>query len=202
LSQGRLKLVTKPEEYFETQVSQAVVSQKLEASPEVSVYLVNLLSQFTLSNNLFTQDENGNLKEEVLTLLLAKAVEAVDIGERLNSLKRLGDISLYTAGFFPDRLSKKVVDVDYYIQMGRNAYSGIAQLKQDSMQTLYEELSKKFHKLVDVLAEVSAQAKSGNSSENILRTYEIWLKTRSKKAEKDLKKAGIIPNKSIKKDWQ
>jgi hypothetical protein len=54
---------------------------------------------------------------------------------------------------------------------------------------------------VDVLAEIGSR--SGNQDpKNILRQYELWLKTRSERAEKNLKDAGIIPNKGVKGDWQ
>ncbi len=113
---------------------------------------------------------------------------------KLEKLKRLGDVSLYTAGFFSESLSRKIVDVDYYIEMGKTAYGNL-------LGKPFNELTRHFNRFVDVLAEISEETGTANKA-NILRLYEIWLKTRSEKAEKGLKEAGVIPNFLLKPDWQ
>ena len=45
---------------------------------------------------------------------------------RFELLKKLGDRSLYISGFFADSLQRKVVDVDYYAEMGGVAYGALA----------------------------------------------------------------------------
>jgi hypothetical protein len=56
---------------------------------------------------------------------------------------------------------------------------------------VYCELAGKFQKLVDVLHEVRDGA--GQSSDvNVLRTYEIWRKTGSKRAAAMLKQNGVV----------
>jgi hypothetical protein len=53
-------------------------------------------------------------------------------------------------------------------------------------------LSDKFARFVDVLAEVGEQ--SGLSSQtDIMRLYEIWLRTGSRRAAERLRKLGIEP---------
>jgi hypothetical protein len=54
---------------------------------------------------------------------------------------------------------------------------------------------------VDVLAEISDKT-SPKAEKDILRLYELWIKTRSGRAAKALQEAGIVPNKTLKKDWQ
>ncbi len=66
---------------------------------------------------------------------------------------------------------------------------------------MYEELSAKFATFVDVLAEISDKT-TQKSEKDILRFYELWVRTRSERAAKALQEAGIIPNETIGKDWQ
>ena len=54
-----------------------------------------------------------------------------------------------------------------------------------------DSLARKFQVLVDVLNEVRAGGRE--SPIDILRTYEVWLKTGSRRAEAQLRDNGIVP---------
>lgn len=197
-----LSLVTQPTDFFKQQVTKALEHQKVTVDPNTEFYLVDLLTRFMLSDNLFAQDENGGKRQEVLALLMGEALSSPDASKKQQGLRRLGDVSLYTAGFFSDSLNRKVVDVDYYIGMGRSAYGSLAEMGLDLLLVrTFQELSQHFHRFVDVLSEVSIAAGT-QDSKNILRTYETWLRTGSERAEKSLKEVGILPNKVIKPSWQ
>jgi len=197
-----LNIVTQPSEFFRQEVSEALQSQKVKVGPATEFYIVNLLNQFMHAENFFAVRENGEKEAEVLALLLAEAMAEVDKERRVHGLRRLGDVSLYTAGFFGDSLSRKVVDIDYYIGMGRNAYGSIAHSGADARsQKIFVELAESFHRLVDVLAEISETAMNF-TAKDVLRLYEVWLKTKSERAEKRLKDAGIIPNNLLKRNSQ
>jgi len=104
--------------------------------------------------------------------------------------------------FFQDSLNRKIVDVDYYIGMGEAAYRAVAS-REDSqqMQRTYEELSEKFHKFVDVLAEISDKT-SPKTETDLLRMYDVWLRTKSERAARALQQAGVIPSPSVRKTIQ
>lgn len=197
-----MSVVKEATDFFKARITEALDNQKVAIHPNTEFYLVDLLTRFISSDNLFTVDENGARRQEVLALLFGAAMSSPSAGEKQRGLRRLGDVSLYTAGFFQDSLARKIVDVDYYIGMGRNAYGSLAADGRDALfQTVFSELARQFHRFVDVLGEVSA-ADGAKDSKDILRQYDLWLKTRSERAEKKLKQAGIIPNKLVKPDWQ
>lgn len=108
--------------------------------------------------------------------------------------RQVGDVSLYTAGFFQESLHRKLVDLDYYIDLGGTAYEQVAALAEEAvLKELYLELAKKFGDFVEVLAEVSAATGSAHKSEtDIIRLYELWQRTKSERAAKVLQEAGII----------
>jgi len=73
--------------------------------------------------------------------------------------------------------------------------------EEDALKALYLELADKFGSLVEVLAEVSDKT-SQRTEKDLLRIYELWIRTKSERAAKALQEAGILPNETIKKDWQ
>ena len=191
----KISLVYEPAEYFREEIQKAIHKQKLDVEKETEFYLVDLLKRFMISKNFFKVDEQGALEEPTLALMLAEALSAVDKGRKCEDLRKLGDTALYTAGFFSDRLNTKLVDSDYYISMGANAYSTLTQLMIDAhFQKVFSDLSKRFVKFVDVLSELSA-ASFMQDTKNVLRIYDQWLKTGSEKMESQLKDAGILPMK-------
>jgi hypothetical protein len=100
--------------------------------------------------------------------------------------------------------------VDYYIDMGGTAYQQVVtRTSEDTLRALYGELSEKFGRFVDVLAEISDKT-SVRTEKDLLRLYELWVRTGSERAAKALQDAGINPSETVKpvlkagnkKDWQ
>ncbi len=136
-----------------------------------------------------------------LALLLKEALEQTEPMQQKQQFKHLGDVSLYVAGYFQDSLNLKAVDVDYYIQVGGAAYQSVAaRAEEDPKQSTYLELAEKFAGCVEVLAEISEKTLP-RSEKDLLRLYEVWVKTRSDRAAKALQEAGILPNSTLKKNW-
>ncbi len=184
------------QEYFHDAVTRALEHQNIEAAEETVFYVVNLLAHFSRSERLFTETEDGTFVQP-LTELYAEALEAPSLEIQTRSLKRLGDVALLISGIFSDSLNRKLVDVDYYIAMGGGAYGHLAELIRDSLSgralgSIFRELSRKFADFVDVLGEVSEEANL-TSTRDVLRLYEIWLRTGSRRAAGRLRRLGIEP---------
>lgn len=197
-----LTLVAQAQAFFHELITRVLDQQKLTTQPETEVYLVNLLNQFMSTEKLYVRNSEGMMRDEPLALLVKEALEAREPHAQSALFRHVGDISLYTAGFFQDSLNRKSVDVDYYIDMGGTAYQQAAfRVDEDIMKAVYQELSEKFGAFVDVLAEVSDKT-SFRTEKDLLRIYELWVRTRSERAAKALQEAGIFPNNTIKKDLQ
>jgi len=183
-------------EYFHDALIRALEHQNIEAAEETVFYVVNLLAYFSRSERLFTETEDGTFVQP-LTELYAEALEASSLEVQTRSLKRLGDVALLISGIFSDSLNRKLVDVDYYIAMGGGAYGHLAELIRDSLSGralggVFRELSCKFADFVDALGEVSEEANL-TSTRDVLRLYEIWLRTGSRRAAGRLRRLGIEP---------
>jgi hypothetical protein len=124
-------------------------------------------------------------------------VDAKTAEERSLSLQRIGDVALFIAGFFADSLAHKLVDLDYYIYMGGSAYGSLSDevrgtVRGRALAGVYAELAAKFQIVVDVLNDVRDETRR-SSDIDLLRTYEVWLKTGSRRAAALLRQNGVVP---------
>jgi hypothetical protein len=176
-------------EYFRELVRKSLRFQAPEA---IEFYLVNLLTQSVTTAEVYGTPPEG-FREEPLAFLYLRAVNA-DASLQIKLLKRLGDFSLFISGFFPESLSRRPVDVGYYIQMGENAYGNLSNLvaRKSAFAEIFSELASRFIAYSDVLSEVSEQA-SVSRDTDLLRLYERWLKTGSRRAAEILAAEGIQP---------
>ena len=183
-------------DYFRTSVDDVIAKQGVTVDPDTAYYVVNLLTLFARSEEFFENDgEAYGVKP--LALMLADAIDAQNAEERTFTLQRIGDVSLFISGFFIESLATKAVDVDYYVYMGESAYGSLSDeirgtFRGNAFADVYKELATKFQILIDVLNEVRESTMPG-SDVDLLRTYEIWLKTGSKRAEDLLRQQGIVP---------
>lgn len=180
-----------PVEYFRTLVEAALQHQHVKAGELTSYYLVNLLCSYIR----LADGSPASLDGEPLALRLARALETGGLEQRAR-LQSLADDSLFVSGFFSDSLRRKVVDVDYYVTMGEYAYGSLSRRGADTFAETFGELAERFTRFVDVLGEVSER--SGMTSNNdLLRLYERWLRTGSRRSGQKLAERGIVPNASI-----
>ena len=195
-SRDRVVRVRNLQEYFRTSVEDVVARQRVDIDPHASHYVVNLLTLFSRSDELY-EDDGECYGLRPLALMLADAASADTTAQRNQLLQRIGDVALFISGFFADSLATKAVDVDYYIHMGGNAYGSLSEevrgtFRGNVFAEVYGELAAKFQILVDVLNEISEGAKA-SSDTDLLRTYEVWRKTGSRRAEALLRQCGVVP---------
>jgi hypothetical protein len=179
-----------PSEYFRELVESALQHQHLAARDLTSFYLVNLLTGFMHVDRSDTADD-----EEPLGVRFAKALQDAGIRQR-DGLRQVGDLSLFISGFFADSLNRSLVDIDYYIQLGGSAYGSLARQGHVTFGEVFNELSEKFPAFVDVLGEVSERSALASNSD-VLRLYEKWLRTKSRRSGDLLAAKGIVPNASV-----
>jgi hypothetical protein len=171
-------------EYFKELVEGALAHQRIAAGELTSFYVVNLLTGFLQRP---AEDD-----QTPLAFRLAEALDAAGMRQR-TSLKQIGDLSLFVSGFFADSLNRKLVDVDYYVSIGGTAYTALSRYETDTFSPVFAELADNFVRFVDVLSEVSERA-SLSSNVDLLRLYERWLKTGSRRSGQLLAERGVVPN--------
>jgi len=192
---NRVLPVANLREFFKDALQGALAKQHLAVEDQTEHYVVNLLTLFARSEALYESTPEG-ARLKPLAVMLAEALEARSAGDRNRNLQRLGDVSLFIAGFFAQSFARRLVDIDYHIAMGGRAYGALADTltrgKGRVLGPVFAELSEKFQPMVDALNEVSETAYS-HSDKDILRLYEIWLKTGSRRCYEILKRLGVDP---------
>jgi hypothetical protein len=183
-------------EFFRDSLVKAMQNQHVELDQQAEQYLVAMLTRFARAEAYFAGSD-GRKTQQPLAWLLAAALESPDAGVQRERMQRLGDVSLFMAGFFAQSFARKLVDVDYCIAMGGRAYGTLAECWQGKLRgavfsLLFKELAAKFQRLVDVLNEVADMAKPATDVD-LLRLYEIWQKTSSPRARRLLASRGILP---------
>ena len=201
-SGNRVMQVSNLQDYFRTSIEDVAARQQVEIDPHAAHYVVNMLTLFSRSDELY-EDDGECYGLRPLALMLADAADAPSCEQRNHLLRRIGDIALFVAGFFADSLATRAVDIDYYIHMGGNAYGSLSDevrgtLRGKVFASVYHELAIKFHLLVDVLNEVRDGPCDG-SDVDLIRTYEIWRKTGSRRAEAMLRQQGVVPISDVKR---
>ena len=194
-------LILDSRDFFEEMVVHALSECRVETTPMVSGYLIDLLQYYMNTDNLYeAQSVDGKKIQKTLAERLLTANSA-DPNVKKDLLKRLGDSSLYMSGFFGDSLNGKIVDVDYYADIGGIAYGSLAaETHESAMAKIYDEFSRRFLNYVDVLTVIS-QGTLIQSKEDILRLYEKYMTTGSDLARDQLIKMGMI-NLDCKKSQQ
>ena len=181
--------------FFNSLVNEHLDKTGVSVSEPVKIYLSELLQFYIFSDHLFSElDSSGKKQVKTLAELYLNSPKS----HLKNNLKRMGDTSLYISGFFRESLKKKLVSVDYYINMGRQAYKSLSDLQGGE---LFAELAICFSDLVFVLLQIR-KSNSPNQYKDLLSLMDHYMETGSPYVAKDLIDQGIsIPfNKKWSKD--
>jgi hypothetical protein len=186
------ELTASPREFFQQAVNEALEQRKVVTLPTVHSYLVHILEHHMVTENLFDQvNSNGKRTRDTLAEIYLKSTNA-EPRARMELLRKVGDTALYISGFFGDSLQRKVVDVDYYADMGGAAYATLADcVREAPAQQMYSEFANRFFEFVDVLTYISSNSLA-QPEENIMRLYETYAQTGSDLARERLLEKGLI----------
>jgi hypothetical protein len=180
-------------EFFRDALDQALAHQHVTLDAHTAHYVVSLLTLYSRTE-VSHGDTRPGQRWVSLAELLAQAGEARTRLERAALLQRLGDVSLFMAGFFAHGFERRLVDVDYHVAMGGRAYGTLAAAPvsgpRRALCGVFGELARKFQPVVDAIGEISDSARVW-SQKDILRLYELWVKTGSRRAQGLLQQLGV-----------
>ncbi len=185
-------LLMSPEQHFTEVLQEACKQRKIKSFPLMDTYLIHLLKHYLDSKNLFTpfRDDAAEKPPETLAEMYLLAVNSQSPKNR-EIMKILADRTLYLSGFFGDSLHRKVIDIDYYADIGSAAYSNLAAwTKEDTVSSIYKTFSMRFFDYVEILSYISEKS-SIQTDQNVLRLYERYIKTGSAQAREKLTAMGI-----------
>jgi len=183
-------------DFFEEVVDDAMKARRVSASEATTSYVVALLADLAKPGSPIERT-----LDRPLTLLLDEALHTIELADRFEKLRTLGDGVLYSSGFFADHFEARGVDPNYIIGIGRTAYESAGSLLRSSAKTnddgppdIFLELATGFGSFVEVIAEVAnaTVARGVATSRGLLKLYERWLKTRSDRLADALSSHGFV----------
>ena len=158
-----------PEHFFYKKIQQAKENKTIFLPENVEFYLLQLLC-----NKIQTFDFSK--EDRCLAILLQKAIEA-PFEEKIILLKKMGDNSLYLAGFFPDHFKGKPFNLDYYVCMGETAYKNLAGMlnrkksSERAMSKIYQDMSQHFTTSISLLTSISKLAQEQDKEEENMGSF-------------------------------
>jgi hypothetical protein len=194
-----------PRALFSDWVGEALAETDPPPSPWTAAYLVDLLAE-RLRTDAAAAEAESTLAEAWL-----RAREAAG-ALRARGLRAVGDRALFVAGFFGESLTRKVVGVAYYRDIGSAAYGDLSvQLGRPSgggagpagsgggggqgweggWHALYAELAERFGDCLEVLGAVADRARTGRMGD-VLFLYDRWLATGSPRVARRLADLGCV----------
>lgn len=116
--------------------------RRLDESSES--YLVFVLLRYQADGLLLARTQG---MDWLLAMDLAGAARA-------DALRDVGDRCLLVAGLFPGLAERRRVSVDYFIDIGRSAYLGVADVTRQAYAALYAQLARSYGELVHTLSAI------------------------------------------------
>lgn len=136
--------------YFREELEEAFEKLDLDASEDTEAYLVHLLEGFTRIEPDFAEEVGF---DKPAAFYLGEALNSPG-DQRIEAYRRLGDASLFNCGFFEGYISRRLVDSEYYQDVGRHAYHKLSNLltfkrSNEMFRGIFGELAENFERVVE-----------------------------------------------------
>lgn len=131
--------------------------------PESIIYYSSdVLDKFALSEDFFETSE-GKVREKILGLKLLEATHHTR-EEQKRIYKEVADMSLLVCGYFSQSINKKIVDNQYYANLGKMAYSHLNNIHPTffDIPSFYGMVATCFESLTTLMTLLATSEKESN----------------------------------------
>lgn len=178
------------QEFFKDRIESESAGVTPALQEETCHYLVNILLHFSQSRHLFVV-EQSQLAMPTIAFLYQEASQAPTVHHRNTALRQLGDTALFLAALFGGYFQHRGIGRDYLVGMGGAAYSSLADSRYGNPE-VYLELSQRFPKLVQLLADV-CRNELRFTAEELFALLERWQSSKDEVLRRQLESIGIMP---------
>jgi hypothetical protein len=162
--------------------------------PESIIYYSSdVLDKFALSEEFF-EFSDGKVREKILGTKLLEATQMTKDDQK-KIYKEVGEMSLMVCGYFSRSVRKKMVDTQYYSQLGKMAYSHLNSVTPKFLDIphFYGMVATCFESLTTL---ITILASKEQGYENNLLFQKIMREDRV--SDQEMLTAGVIPTSSRK----
>lgn len=158
--------------------------------PESAIfYSSDVLDKFALSQDFFEVIE-GKVRDKILGMKLLEASHLTR-EEQKRVYKDVADMALMVCGYFAESRHKKIVDAQYYAQIGKMAYTQLNSISPSFLDipSFYHMFATCFESMTTLMSILASQSKAGNEANLIFnRVLNDELVT-----DREMLVSGIIP---------
>ena len=157
-------------------------------------YSSDVLDKFALSEDFF-ETSDGKVREKILGTKLLEASQ-YSRDEQKKVYKEVGDMSLLVCGYFSESVNKKIVDTQYYAQLGKMAYSHLNNVSPTffDIPSFYGMVATCFESLTTLMTIMATKDRREAGSNLIL---EKILKDEAV-SDREMLVSGVIPTPTLK----
>ncbi len=155
----------------------------------VIYYSSDVLDKFSLSQTFFETNE-GKVREKILGMKLLEASQ-LSREEQKKIYKEVADMSLMVCGYFSESVNKKIVDINYYSQLGKMAYSHLNNVTPSFLDIpcFYGMVSTCFESLTTLMTIMATKNRGGNEDNLIFKK----IMADKPVSDKELLVSGVLP---------
>lgn len=148
---GQLILDNNLQGFFLDQLLKINQQTNLFLPTETLYYSSLVLDKYSESKQFF-ENINGQVREKRLGIKLLESTQLSTLAQK-RELKDIADTALFLCGHFSDSLNNKVIDINYYHNLGKIAYSRLDSLVPQylEIQSFYSTLAKEFDHLTSLM---------------------------------------------------
>lgn len=156
-------------EYFYGCLSDVNRQSNCPLPQEFILYSSEVMHKYAIAENLFIKES----QERVLGMELLKAEEKT-ISEKKEIYREIGDLVLFQMGVFPQRINSKSPSKNYYINIGKSAYSKAATLDCSfyDIPNFYNLLATSLENLIRILTHAAESFSHDNLEQYLLENDE------------------------------
>ncbi len=158
--------------------------------PESIIYYSSdVLDKFALSQDFFETSE-GKVREKILGMKLLEATQ-FNRDEQKKIYKEVGDMSLLVCGYFSESVNKKIIDTQYYSQLGKMAYSHLNNVTPTFMDipSFYGMVATCFESMTTLMMILATKNRTGEDNNLIFKK----IMKEEKVSEKEMLISGVLP---------
>ncbi len=156
---------------------------------ETIFYSSVVLDRYALSDSYFEFNE-GRVREKILGMKLLEA-GTLPLDAQKRTYQEVGDTALMLCGYFSESVSKKLVDLSYYAQVGKTAYGRLNAFAPRHLDVpdFYSVLASSFENVTSLISMLASKDKFEDPRQKI---FEKVMKGEA--SAQELLAAGILPD--------
>lgn len=122
---------------------------------EMIYYSSKVMDKYSDTSKLFEEVE-GKLTDKVLGIKYLESSQ-FPISKKKKEIKDIADTTLFLCGFFSDSLERKLINIEYYINLGIMSYKRLDSLVPSylDMPFFFNNLADSFHHIINTMAMVA-----------------------------------------------